>query len=515
MRRWTIITGILLLCLVVLAGATACAGDKEETSQQLAEVVRGDLTISVSGSGNIETYHEAWLTFGSGGRVAKINVEEGDEVSEGDVLASLDTDSLELAKSQTQVALTQAEVALAQAQLARQTAEFELDATLDKEGTLELALFNAQISLDQAKVNLEQTRDLYTWSDIKAAQADVDEAEDYLEYCLEQLVRYLPEYTEDDAALYDSYPKVLEFVLEDKYPKTPGYEVWQERIIHAKSRLNTAENRLDAMLSGSDIEEVAIKKLQIEAAGMSVAQAQNSLDKLADEIAIKELQVQVAKDSVGQARQSVALAKQSLNDAQKDIDEATITAPLTGVVANVYVKEGDLIPAPTMAPQTIFHLIDPTSMELIVEMDEIDVPDVKLAQEAIIEIDALPDDEFEGRVTTIYPLPTTVGGVVLYNVKIKFDVPSDSGIKVGMSASADIITDKRSNALLVPSRAIKEDEQGNPIVRVIADEQTQERQVVTGISDDLETEIISGLTEGEMVLVEIRAKAAEEGIGFF
>jgi len=104
---------------------------------------------------------------------------------------------------------------------------------------------------------------------------------------------------------------------------------------------------------------------------------------------------------------------------------------------------------------------------------------------------------------------------VLYNVKIKFDVPSDSGIKVGMSASADIITDKRSNALLVPSRAITEDDQGNPIVRVIADEQTQERQVVTGISDDLETEIISGLTEGEKVLVEIRAKAEEEGLGFF
>ncbi|HUV75586.1 MAG TPA: hypothetical protein VMW00_02910, partial [Dehalococcoidales bacterium] len=67
----------------------------------------------------------------------------------------------------------------------------------------------------------------------------------------------------------------------------------------------------------------------------------------------------------------------------------------------------------------------------------------------------------------------------------------------------------------VPSRAIKEDEQGNPIVRVIADEQTQERQVVTGISDDLETEIISGLTEGEKVLVEIRAKPKEEGVAFF
>ena len=235
---------------------------------------------------------------------------------------------------------------------------------------------------------------------------------------------------------------------------------------------------------------------------MSVAQAQNSLDKLADEIAIKELQVQVAKDSVGQARQSVALARQALNDAQKDIDEATITAPLTGVVAAVYVKEGDLIPAPTMAPQTIFHIIDPTSMELIVELDEIDVPNVRLAQGAIIEIDALPDDKFEGIVTTIYPLPTTAGGVVLYNIKIKLDVPNDSGIKVGMSAEADIIIDKRSNVLLVPDRAIEEDNEGNPVVKVMVNEQIQERPVDIGISDGFQTEIVDGLNEGETAVVE-------------
>jgi len=501
MKKWKIIS-IILLSLLVLAGTTACAGGEEETSQQLAEVVRGDLAISVSGSGNIETYHEAWLTFGSGGRVDRINAEEGDEVSKGDVLASLDTASLELAKTQAQVALTQAQIALTQAQLAQQTAEYELEATLDKKDTLELAIFNAEITLDQAKVNLEQTQDLYTWSDIKAAQADVDEAEDYLEYCLEQLVRYLPEYTEEHSDLYDSYPKVLEYVLEDKYPKTPGYEVWQERIVHAQSRLNTAEDRLNAMLTGTDIKEVAIKKLQIEAAEMSVAQSKKNLYRLTEEIAIKELQVQVAKDSVEQARQSVGLAQQSLNDAQKNIDEATITAPLTGVVANVYVKEGDLIPAPTMAPQTIFHIIDPTSMELIVELDEIDVPNVRLAQEAIIEIDALPGDEFEGIVTTIYPLPTTVGGVVLYNVKIKLDVPEDSGIKVGMSAEADIIIDKRSNVLLVPDRAIEEDNEGNPVVKVMVNEQIQERPVDIGISDGFQTEIVDGLNEGETAVVE-------------
>ncbi len=499
MKRWTIITGILLLCLVVSAGVTACnpfGGDEEEISQQLVEVVRGDLFVSVSGSGNIETFREARLSFGSGGKVDKIYVKEGDEVSKGKVLANLDTDSLKLARTQAQVALTQAQLALTQAELSQQTAEYNLKNTLDTQDALELAIFNAQIDLDQAKLNLEQTQDLYTWSDIKAAQADVDEAEEYLEYCLEQLIKYVPETEKGD------YPKILEYVLDEDYPKLPGYKVWQERIVYAQSRLNTAKDRLDAMLSGSDIKEVAIKKLQIEAAEMALAQAEKNLDELAEEVTMKELQVEAAKASVEQTRQSVGLAEQSVKDAQKNIDEATISAPFDGIVADVYVKEGDMIPAPTMAPKAIVYLIDPTGMELIVEIDEIDIPEVTLNQEAIIEIDALPDVEFEGTVTAIYPLPITEGGVVLYNAKINFDVPENSAIKIGMSTEADIIIDKRSNVLLVPERAIEEDNEGNPVVKVMVNEQIQERPVDIGISDGYQTEIVDGLNEGEVVVVE-------------
>jgi len=495
MIRWRTIIA-LLLCLSLI-GLTACNpfGDDEETTQQLVEVARGDLIVSVSGSGNIEASREARLSFGSGGRIDRIHVEEGDEVSQGEVLAELDTDALELAKTQAEVALTQAQLARTQAQLSQQTTEYELKNIRDTKDALELTLFNAQINLDQAKYNLEQVQDLYTWSDIKIAQADVDESERYLEYCLEQLYKYLP-VTEEG-----TYPKI-----EEDFPKIEGYEVWQERIVHAQSRLNAAKDRLDAMLSGSDIKEVAIKKNQVLSAEMALAQAEKNLDELAEEVAIKELQVEFAKDSVEQARQSVKLAQQSLEEAQKNLDEATITALFDGVVATVEAKEGDIIPPPTMAAKTVIYLVDLSSMELIVELDEIDIPEVKLNQEAIIELDALPDITFKGIVTAIYPLPTTEGGVVLYNVKINLDIPENSAVRIGMSAEADIIIDKRSNVLLVPDRAIEANSQGNPVVKVMVNDQIQERQVVTGISDGLETEIVDGLNEGEIVLVERRAK---------
>ena len=187
MKKWGTI-GVLLLSLI-LVGATACSplggGDKDEMSQQLVTVERGDLTVSVTGSGNIKTAHEASLSFGSGGKVDKIYVKEGDKVSKGEVLAELDTSALELAGTQSQVALTQAQVAVTQAQLAYKTAEYNLKNTLDTEDALELALLKAQIDVRNAKHHLGETRDIYTWPDIVTAQKDVDNAKTFLQYALD------------------------------------------------------------------------------------------------------------------------------------------------------------------------------------------------------------------------------------------------------------------------------------------------------------------------------------------
>ena len=455
-----------LLCLI-LVGVTACNafGEEEETTQQVVEVVRGDLIVSVSGSGNIETSRDARLSFGSGGRIDKIYVEKGDEVSQGEVLAELDADALELAKTQAEVALTQAEVALTQAQLNQQTAEYNLKNTQDTKDTLELALLNAQINLRNAEHHLDETRDIYTWPEIEVAQDDVDDAKAFLDYLL-------------------------------------SFGPTQEQLDYAQARLDAAESTLDAMINSYDTEEVAIAKLQVEAAVMAEAQAQKNLDELIEDITIMELQLEAAKASVEQARESAALGRESLDQAQKQLDEAIITAPIAGVVASLSAEEGDIIPSPTMSPQPVIYLIDPTGLELVVEIDEIDVPEVKLGQEVIIELDALPDTEFKGVVTIIYPLATEVGGVVLYDVKIELDVPEDSGIKVGMSASADIILANRSNVLLVPDRAITEDGEGRTMVKVMVNEQIEERLVEIGISDGFDTEIINGLREGEMVLIE-------------
>ena len=463
MKKLRIITAFLLLIIVIALTACNPLGETEEAGEQYAEVVRGDLMVTVSGSGNIETSEDADLSFSSGGRIATIYVEEGDRVTKGDILAELDADSLELARDQAKYALTQAEVVLKQAELSQKTAESELDSVLDQKDALELALLNAQINVRSARHNLNETQDIYTWPDIETAQKDVDNAEAFLQYALQ---RNLPDDT----------------------------------IIYAQARLDAAEAVLDAKRNAHDTEEVAIARMQLEATELAETQAQKNLDKLNEDIALTELSVEAAKAAVEQARQSVSLARQSLEQAEKDLREAAITAPFDGIVASVTAKEGDMIPIPTMAPTQIINLIDPTGMELVVEVDEIDIPQVEVGQKVIITFDALADTELEGVVTTIYPLPLEVGGVIVYNVKIELDVPEESGVMVGMSAEADIVLASCTDVLLVPDRAINSDENGNPVVYVIVDDKLVARPVEIGISDDFNTEITSGLEVGETIL---------------
>ena len=394
MKSWLIV--IILLLSLVLIGSLSCSpaeSSAQEPHQQLLE--QGDLTVTVSGSGNIEVANELKLTFSLVGKVDKIYVEEGDEVSEGEVLAELDTDALELALNEAQATLNQAQVTSNQAQIA--VAQAQADVTQAQAGVTQ-----AQVNLKNAEIALELARTTYSVSDIRAAEADVDVAQRNFDEAL--------------------------FVFSKYDPGTIGYERYQEVLLQSEAGLKAANDTLDAMLTGFDVKEVASKRLKVEATQQSLEAARQSFD-------LAKQSVELDQQSLEIANQSVALARQSVELAQKQFDEATLTAPFGGLVARVSVDEGDTISTIT----TIVHLIDPNSMELNIEVDEIDIPGVKLGQRAIIEVDALPDLPLEGKVSSISLLPTIETGLIMYDVKIEFNVPEGTVLRAGMSATADIV----------------------------------------------------------------------------
>ncbi|MCK4388446.1 MAG: biotin/lipoyl-binding protein, partial [Dehalococcoidia bacterium] len=214
MKRRGII-GILLLGLILI-GATACGGGDEETT---AETVKSDINVTVTGDGNIEASSHERLTFGSGGKVDEISVKEGDRVSKGDVLARLDTSTLELAEAQAQVALTQAQLTL--------TGE-------------ELAVSQEEINIKNAEIALERAEDL--WLDTISAGQRVRRSKKYLEYYLSKH----PEETEEISA-------IRQFLRED----------W--------------ERFLEAATDSVDSRQVKAKEMELELAKESLEHAQQNV----------------------------------------------------------------------------------------------------------------------------------------------------------------------------------------------------------------------------------------------
>lgn len=412
MKRLKVIV-IVLACLA-LSGATACTAGKSDvegnSDMQLAEVVRGDLTISVNGSGFIETTEEVVLNFERGGKIGKIFVETGDEVYQGEPLVSL----------------------------------FPID-----DGTLELAVTRAEASLLQAEKELDDVVSPFDEEEIEDAEQAVDDAEDWLDLT-EDMLRY--------AMKHGSEREVME---------------WQMEVFKAESQLTVAEDKLDEMQEEPDADLVELLEKQVLA------------------------------------------AEQALEQAEGELEIEILNAPFDGAIASINVEEGDIIPPSGASPMPVMKLTDISAMVLVVELDEIDVPSVEIGQRAIITIDALPALDIEGTVTFISSVPTVEAGLVLYDVHVDFELPSDTKIKMGMSATADAITSQRTDVLLVPDRAIDYGKDG-PVVRVMEDEQIVERPVVIGISDGFQTEIKEGLEEGETLVVRENTDSdSEDGFGIF
>jgi RND family efflux transporter MFP subunit len=470
MKGQQVMAIILVLCLVVI-GVTACnpfGGGQPESNQRVIEVARGDLTVAVNGIGNIAIAEDRLLSFGIDGKVEEIYIEEGDKVGKNDVLAKLDTDTLELAVTQAELALTEQRVAVTQAEVALSEKEVAVSKAVVALSEEEVAVTKAQVSLETAEYNLFEAKDDYILRDIRSAQSDVDEAQRYLNEALLNVDR----------------------------ASEGGLEWQQKAVIHAQKRLDTAEDILEAMLAGTDPQEVDIKSLELELAQQSLELTELTLELAEQSLEQARRSEKLAQQSLEKEQRSLEEAQQSLALAQKELSEATLTAPFDGMVARVDVDEGDSV----SAAATIAYFVDITSLELEVEVDEIDIPSVKLGQRAIISIDALPGIELEGEVTFIPPISREEPGLVLYDVKIGFDAPQGFELKGGMSATADLVIDGRSNVLLVPNNAIRLDSQGNTTALVLVNEVTQEKKVVTGLSDGSYTEILSGLDEGELLI---------------
>jgi RND family efflux transporter MFP subunit len=273
--------------------------------------------------------------------------------------------------------------------------------------------------------------------------------------------------------------------------------------------------RLDTPSLESSVEmaelQIEIAEEQVKAARAQYEIAEINLDEgvLGVSEDVLELQVDIAKASWETAELNLEIAELSLESAELNLEKAVIVAPFDGVVTDISITAGKEISTAALATPAI-SLVDTTDIDMRGFIDEIDIAIVKPSQEVNIILDALPDEEVKGSVAFISPVGTILAGVVSYDTTITLENPV-AELRDGMSATAEVIIERRDDVLLIPNRTIRGTLE-NPTVLVLVDEQEEEREITLGLTDGINTEVLSGLEEGEKVIV---PTSAERQGGFF
>ncbi len=231
-----------------------------------------------------------------------------------------------------------------------------------------------------------------------------------------------------------------------------------------------------------------------------------------------------AQLSYKQASEQVATCKEEVQRAQTNLGYATITSPIDGVVLSKSVEEGQTVAASFSTPELFTIAQDLTNMQVVADVDEADIGDVKNGERVTFTVDAYPDDTFEGTVTQVRQEATTTNNVVTYEVVISAP-NADLKLKPGLTASVTIYTAERKNVLSVPSKALRYtptketvgkmkivDCNGKNKVWTLDGNRIVAHSVNIGMTDGTHTEILSGVTSGTSVItgLNVVSEATEE-----
>lgn len=236
----------------------------------------------------------------------------------------------------------------------------------------------------------------------------------------------------------------------------------------------------------------------LQGAQRSLQSAQLSLQKTAASVKSFDIAASYA---------SVLSQQANLESAQNNLANATLKAPSAGVVASVSSQIGEFVTGGGTANPFIL-LADTAGVALHGTIGEADVAKLQLGQVATITIDAVGTARMTGKVTGLDPLATIAQGVPVYGVDVLIDIPNPQ-IRPGMSGTAAIIIASRQNVLTVPNLAVRTTN-GRRYVQLLKDGQPVDTDVTFGISNETITELVTGLQEGDTVVLP-QPRAATSG----
>ena len=525
-----------------------------------AQVQRGNLVISASGSGELIPAAETGLGFNKDSVLTELWVQVGDKVRAGDVLARVDD-------TEAQQAVAKAELEVTKAQLDLATAQTQLSELL--EGSSEADILEAQAAVKSAEEALAEAKAGPTEAEIAVAEAAVESAEEALAEAKAGPTE--AEIAVAEAALasaQETYQRLLDG------PDESEIEEAELSLSRAKNSLWSTQSSRDATCGKSDsstqcksaqasvlngeisvrLAEMALEELrepaseaeiqealsqvtqareqleelrepaseaEIQEALSQVTQAKEQLEELRErpsEVEIAEAEAQLAQakahledlvagsseEEIAEAeaqvegeRLSLAQAELDLETAQDALEETTLIAPMDGTVLAVEAQVGEPVSA-----TSIIALADLEEPQVLFWVEETDLMSVAVGNAVNIVFEALPDYTFSGEIVRVDPSLVTVDNMPAVQCWASVDL-SANPVKLlsGMTVDeVEVVAAEARNVLLVPVQALRELGPGQYAVFVVKpDGELEMRPVEVGLKDFVNAEVLSGLELGEVV----------------
>lgn len=476
-KRW------LWIVLVIVVAAVAVwyfvLRPQEETSTTVVDgqismgtVVRGPFEATVSATGSVRAERTQRLGFRASGTVVEILVDELDIVSAGDVLARLDPVDVRLSLAQAEAAL-----AIAEAQLARTVKESSdselamIDAAL---AAAESAVQTAQAGVDAARASQQRILAGPTAEEIAIASKRVDDSKNALWGAQAQ---------RDAICGSVGGPRFIQADCDQAEASVNRSEISVE----------IAQLQLEQMRAGVSDADRAAAQAQVNQALGQLASAQAQLRRAQAEAELSRQGVSAEEIAVVQAQ--VDQAQVGVDIARRRLDDLELRAPADGVVASVNLFVGDTV----VAGNPVMTLIDAADYHVVMSIDETDIGQVAVGQEARVTLDAYPETPMTGTVSRIGAVGSDVQGIVVFDVRVDLEL-GEVTLRPFMTAAVDVIVMRTEDALLVPVRAVRRDAGGRYVEKLV-DGQLVRVPIEIGASNGEFSIVRDGLAEGDEVVV--------------
>lgn len=449
---------ITLVIIAVIIGSVVFFNIKnakpvEEDNRLIVETVtRQTISNYVSMTGSIAANDSQTVYSNANGlEVLAVNVEVGDAVKKGDVIAVLDSSDIE-----DKLVLAQKELSVQQAQTA-------------------LKLQQAQRNVNNALVDAQDTA--------KEAQTDVDNAAKDYGYQLGDKENVYSDY-QDAIDDYEDAKKDYENVRK-KYSRlkngdvvTVDGESYDPKDDTAQSQLKKVVDQYkSAKEAAEDKMESAERQLKSanESAERTYRSYDSALEKQADAAVDTQRKLQNAQDDLSNEQLSASVAsnqmENQIKEYQKQIDKCTITAPISGVITSVSMEVGD----ETDSDNNVICVIqDTTGYKVEGTVDEYDISKIAEGMSVVVKTEATGDEEMTGKVSFVSPTPkstanstqSTSSSAAVYPIKVTLDGITEK-VRIGMTAETNILIDTAEDVLTVPYDCIVEKEDGTCVIYAV------------------------------------------------